>query len=180
MLTHTLVFVCHMLLLCRCCMHVPANASRRCSGPFAMPLEHATCHGQSRVASSSCPSDTSVACNDNCCKSSCDLKLLAGLQYTTFNVSGANMETSMSDPNTWTQQVMLKDIANTPTESLLSSCWCVCHPNLLYCSPASSFRSQLLLQQLSLQATLVSEGHEELATLDCMYCMFQSCQVGRA
>ena len=112
---HTLGFVCHTLLLCRCCMLVPANASRRCSGPFAMPLEHATCNMQPRVASSSCPSDTSGACNDNCFESRCDLKLLAGLQYTNFNVSGADMETSMSDLNTWTQQVMLKDIVNRPT-----------------------------------------------------------------
>ena len=39
---------------------------------------------------------------------------------------------------------------------------------LVYCSPTSSLRSHLLLQQLSLQTTLVSEGHEELATLDCI------------
>lgn len=39
---------------------------------------------------------------------------------------------------------------------------------LVYCSPASSLRSHLLVKQLALQATLVSEGHEELATLDCI------------
>ena len=39
---------------------------------------------------------------------------------------------------------------------------------LVDCSPASSFRSHLLLKQFSLQAPLVSEGHEELATLGCI------------
>ena len=76
--------------------------------------------------------DTSVACNDNCFKSRCDLKLLAGLQYSNINVSGTTMEKSISDPNAWNQQVMLKDIANTQTgaQQGLANCRKL-YPNLL-------------------------------------------------
>ena len=68
--------------------------------------------------------DTSAPCNSNCFKSSCDLKQLAGLQYSNFNVNGAAMETSVSDPKAWTQHVMFEDIANTPVgaQQGLASC----------------------------------------------------------
>ena len=65
-----------------------------------------------------------AACNDNSFRSKYDLKLLAGLQYTHKNISGAQMEPSVADPDWWTQRVMFSDIADTQTgaQQGLSNC----------------------------------------------------------